>query len=118
MITPDQLDRLKIESKLSESFCMATDTNGNRWVVFGNHVVDLATFNAMMLWYFANHTSYMRLIPTRTDYQETLRSLNPNIKRDNYHFLNELYQKFVAIAKTRSKLELIERFKECTTGLN
>lgn len=113
MITDEQLNSLKTESKLSETFCMANDAEGNRWIVFGNYVVDPSTFNAMLLAYFIGRTDYIGKVKTRPDY-EYLRSINHETETlPSDYFINRMVRHLFDVIKTRSKEELVLRYKEC-----
>ena len=113
MITEEQLNQLKLESKLSETFCMANDAEGERWVVFGDYITDSATFNAMLLGYFVGRHSFMRNIKTRLDY-DYLRSINnESAALPTDYFINRMIRHLFTVIKTRSKEELVARYKEC-----
>ena len=113
MITDDQFNQLKTESKLSETFCLAVDSNGERWVVFGNSIVDAATFNAMLLGYFVGRTNYRRNIKTRLDYDYLRLINNEATTLPSDYFINRMIRHLTTVIKTRSKEELVTRYKEC-----
>lgn len=91
----DLLDRLRIESRLSESFCIAATEDGKRMVAMNGYIVDYPTFCTMLIWYLSDTMGYSKILQERQGLIPFLKRANewdPNLSKLNgYHVINHVY---------------------------
>ena len=116
MITDAQLKELRVESRLANTFAMATDDGGKLWAVFDDYVVDHITFKAMLLWRLAGHTSYMRILNKREDHVEFIKVINQHNHKlqrlSGYPLFDHLFRSFNTITNEQSVTSLVNRYAQ------
>lgn len=114
MITDEELARLRTESLLSGSFAIVTDNVGQQFAMFGEYMVDIATFKLMLLWKVYGSTVHMRIFKTQESRLNALKQMNRHDKKmvltENYRLIEYLYYTFLTIANQNINRDLIDRY--------
>jgi len=109
----ETLECLRIESRLSESFCLAKTENGDRIAAMNGYIVDYPTFCTMFIWYVSNTMGYSKILENRSGLIELLKNLNgwDEIlgQLDGYHAINRVYNNMFKSLRKNDKKEDISR---------
>lgn len=109
----ETIDRLRIESRLAESFCIGIDDHGSRLVAMNGYVVDYPTFCTMLIWYMSNTMGFSRILENRPGIKQTLVSLNQWDKTlesmDRNHAINHVYKRMFKPLRTLDKKDVATR---------
>jgi hypothetical protein len=115
MITKEELNQLRTESLLSESFVVLIDSCGDKYAAFGENLVDINTFRLMLVWRAYGGIIHKRLIKNRGGYIEYLITLNIHdngLKQiHDYNIIDYLYAKFITATSTDSISDIIDRYR-------
>lgn len=110
----DDLERLRIESRLTEDFCLYADGSGKRWMACNGYVMEYDTFCVMLMWAMANTMYYSTILKNRDDLIQRLKDLNAWDSKlqglDRHMVIKRIYQ---AISKSligREKTHIESRF--------
>jgi hypothetical protein len=115
MITNEELNILRTESLLSGSFVILKDSSGDKYVMFGESLVDINTFKLMMVWKSFGGVIYKRIINNREAHRAYLIDLNKHDKllasRHSHNIVEYLYSKFIAATSTDTISDIMERYR-------
>lgn len=104
------IDRLRIESRLSESFCIAATNDGKRIVAMNGYVVDYPTFCTMLIWYLSDTMGYSRILQERNGLVTFLKHANEwdghLSKLNGYHVMNHIYNSMFIPLRGQDKKEV------------
>jgi len=117
MITDDLRRQMRMESVLSEGFCMARDSNGDMVAAFGDRVVDHAALCMFILWSLHGNTLYTGIASSNADRLIEMNQQHPAIGASNFEFIDQLFLEFIHRLGDASKPEIADRYDELMRNL-
>lgn len=107
-----EVDRLRIESTLSEQFRIYTYPDGSRIVAANGYVIEYAMFSCMLVWMIGGSVCYASIMGKNDRMMARTKALNPNVshiqKLEGYTLVKHVFNKIGRMLATSSKQELAD----------
>lgn len=117
MITDDLRRQMRMESVLSEGFCMARDSNGNIVAAFGDRMVDHAALCMFILWSLHGNMLYMGVASSNADRLIEMNQQHLATGASNFEFVDKMFREFVRYLGSADKVEIADRYDELMKNL-
>lgn len=75
-MTTNDTNQLRIESILTENFCINVDKNGKRTVASNGYILPYETFCVILIWSLSNTMCYLSILGEQSDIIENIKNNN------------------------------------------